>query len=304
MDYKISNSMSFIKVAYLKCIRQWVNYYILLTNIKKIVFLKYEIKRTQQKYSKEPVAVVYLARITDEVDIELVKKFAKSFIRYKVGVNYKLYIGYKDVKKSEYIRKIRYIFKELKINEIYLPPDGYDIQSYIRISKQISENKVIFFNTGTEMKTSNWLAKMLMNINKENFIIGGSGSYETLTPLIQNPPLFPNPHIRTNGFLIERKIFLNLTRGIRIKSKEDTWQFENGRNSLSAKLFENNGQVCIVDKFGIGYNFNRWPVSNTFRSSNQRNILFSDKQTREYAYSQLQYKNLLYLNAWGNKVCQ
>jgi hypothetical protein len=283
--------------------REGIHYFILCKNIKKIVFQKYYVKITRKKYSQEPVAIVYIARVTNEEEIELVDKFIKSLARYEVGANYKLYICFKDIKMKN-LKIIRRILKETTYNEIFLPSGGYDIGSYSIIAKQISENKVIFFNTSTEVKKNNWLAKMMMNINKKYFIIGGSGSFETLSPVIQNHPIFPNPHIRTNGFLIDREFFLNITKEIEIKNKEEAWNIESGRNSLSAKIFKIDGQVCVVDKFGIGYDFERWPVSKTFRSSNQKNILFSDNRVREYANSESNYKNLLYLNTWGDRIWQ
>jgi hypothetical protein len=283
--------------------REWIHYFILCKNIKKIAFQKYYVKITRKKYSQEPVAVVYLARVTDEEEIELVDKFIKSLARYKVGANYKLYIGYKDIKKKN-LKIIRRILKETTYNEIFLPSGGYDIGSYVIMAEQISENKVIFFNTSTEIKKNNWLAKMIMNINKKYFIIGGSGSFETLSPVIQNQPIFPNPHIRSNGFLVDREFFLNIMKKTEIRNKEDAWNIESGRNSISDKIFKIDGQVCVVDKFGIGYDFKRWPVSKTFRLSNQKNMLFSDNRVREYANTETKYKNLLYLNTWGDRICQ
>ena len=44
---------------------------------------------------------------------------------------------------------------------------------------------------------------------------------------------FPNPHIRTTGFLINSRIFYNFIKEKDLFNKEDTLMIESGKKSLT-----------------------------------------------------------------------
>jgi hypothetical protein len=43
-------------------------------------------------------------------------------------------------------------------------------------------------------------------------LVGATGSYESLGPALDGFPAFPNIHIRSNAFLIQRELFCVISR--------------------------------------------------------------------------------------------
>jgi hypothetical protein len=94
-------------------------------------------------------------------------------------------------------------------------------------------------------------------------------------------PAFPNPHIRSNGFLIHRERFLEL--GFTApRSKIGACVFESGSGSLTARLRRKGLRALVIDKDGRGYDVQDWTRSRTFRLSEQEDLLLHDKQTRGF----------------------
>jgi hypothetical protein len=94
-------------------------------------------------------------------------------------------------------------------------------------------------------------------------------------------PGFPNPHIRSNGFMIARKRLLKECFGP-IQTKLDACAFESSANSLTTRLRKVGLATIVVGRNGNGYDVAEWPKSETFRLGNQSNLLLSDNQSRNF----------------------
>ncbi|HEV3136440.1 MAG TPA: hypothetical protein VGZ26_01025 [Pirellulales bacterium] len=95
-------------------------------------------------------------------------------------------------------------------------------------------------------------------------------------------PSFPNPHIRSNGFMMSRERFLE-TGFPAMSSKWDAYAFESGSDGLTARLRRQGWATVVVDRTGQGYDVDAWCQSGMFRIGTQRNLLLSDNQTRMFA---------------------
>jgi hypothetical protein len=95
-------------------------------------------------------------------------------------------------------------------------------------------------------------------------------------------PAFPNPHLRSNAFMVRRERFLEFNLPA-APGKFDTSLFESGADSMTARLRASNFGVLVVGADGIAYGVADWWRSNTFRSGDQRNLLVADNHTRAYA---------------------
>ena len=94
-------------------------------------------------------------------------------------------------------------------------------------------------------------------------------------------PDFPNPHIRTNGFMIGRERLLDL--GFQAPgSKLGACAFESGADGLTVRLRRKGLRALVVDKHGCGYDTQDWSRSSTFRLGAQEGLLLHDKQTRSF----------------------
>ena len=74
---------------------------------------------------------------------------------------------------------------------------------------------------------------------------------------------FPNPHIRTNAFMIKRELFLSIKRAV-VKDKMDAYCFESGRKGLTNQLLTKGYKTLILDKSGNTYEPDQWYQSKTF----------------------------------------
>ena len=95
-------------------------------------------------------------------------------------------------------------------------------------------------------------------------------------------PPFPNPHLRTNAFLIRRELMLSLDVGDPA-SKRDAFLLESGRRSLTRQVVHRGLRVLVVGRDGLAYRPEDWPESGTFRARSQCNLLVSDNRTEEWA---------------------
>jgi glycosyltransferase involved in cell wall biosynthesis len=94
-------------------------------------------------------------------------------------------------------------------------------------------------------------------------------------------PPFPNPHIRSNGFMISRQRLLGVESG-RLRTKFDACAFESGIDSLTSQIRRKGLRAVVVGRSGQGYDVADWPRSGTFRLGNQENLILTDNQSRDF----------------------
>lgn len=111
-------------------------------------------------------------------------------------------------------------------------------------------------------------------------------------------PSFPNPHIRTNAFMIDRKRFLSFNT-FSILNKMDACGVESGYEGMTRRLLREGLKARIVGKNGKGYDVEKWHRSNTFRLGKQSNLLVSDNQTRFYETANEETQIVHSLTSWG-----
>lgn len=111
-------------------------------------------------------------------------------------------------------------------------------------------------------------------------------------------PPFPNPHVRTNAFLIRKELMTRI-RVPEIRSKQDALAFESGRLSLTRQIVESGLSALIAGRNGVAYQAAEWPKSATFRSGDQENLLVADKRTNEWLIADPETKKVLTGHSWG-----
>lgn len=109
----------------------------------------------------------------------------------------------------------------------------------------------------------------------------------------------PNPHIRTNAFMIKRELFLSL-RKTALRKKIDVYKFESGRHSMTKQVMTRGLKPVVVDRFGKIYDIPEWKASSTFWIDRQANLLVADNQTTNYATGTSERRKLLRNYAWDN----
>jgi hypothetical protein len=95
-------------------------------------------------------------------------------------------------------------------------------------------------------------------------------------------PAFPNPHIRSNGFMVARERMLEFPDGS-VRSKIDACTFESGLDSLTSRVRREGMAAVVVGNDGVGYDVQDWWRSRTFRCLDESNLLLSDNQSRMFS---------------------
>lgn len=171
--------------------------------------------------------------------------------------------------------------------------EGQDLLHYRYVALGISSDYVLFLNTHTTIKAHGWLDLMMRQTESRNVnLVGSMGSWESCP---NDGVSFPNPHIRTNGFLVERKKFLEISDR-RFRTKGECYDFESGPGNMASRL-----SSIVAGADGKGYFLNEMLASRTFRLGGQENLLFSDNQTRHYDAAGPEERARLRELAWGEK---
>jgi hypothetical protein len=174
------------------------------------------------------------------------------------------------------------------------------------VAEAIDVSWLLFLNSSSELLDEGWLAKPLVHLQRpEVGIVGATGSYEGSASslparLMRRRPLvpFPNPHIRTNAFMLGRSLALDLD-WTGATSKAGAWQIENGPQGLTRQVQQRGLEALVVGRDGIGYPVDRWREADVFRTGRQANLLVGDNRTRDFAEAKPAWRSKLTRLAWG-----
>ncbi len=295
------------------------------------------------------IGVIYLCRFAEGQ--APVRRFLQTYREYASGAEYDLHVVFKGFEGRATLDEFRALFDGVDINAIVLDDSGFDLGAYVRAAKQVSNRRLIFLNTFSQIRGANWLFYFNQALDQPGVGIAGAtgslqsnpGSYERtlyrlvvrafdglgrrlgrrtvvngaslplsmqsrsnrrylMAPfyyvyLIANFARYPNPHIRTNAFMVDREQFLLLKFPI-FRKKEDAHRFESGRSSLTRQFVARGLQAVVVGRDGKAYPVDQWRTSGTFWSGDQTNLLVADNRTIEYDESSPEMRFYLEHLAW------
>lgn len=116
---------------------------------------------------------------------------------------------------------------------------------------------------------------------------------------LKDMKLFPNPHIRTNAFMIERKLFLDVLPDS-IETKNDSYFFESGPDGLTQQILRRGMKAVVVGANGRVYAMEEWGHSGTFRLGDQHNLLVKDNQSRAFQNMSAAERRAFTTMTWGD----
>jgi hypothetical protein len=277
------------------------------------------------------VSVIYLCFLP--YGLQCLIDFITSYKEFNAGITHDLVIVFKGSQQPHETEPFLHILDQQNIAFQQLTYTGreLDISTYYWAAKQLQSEDVFFLNTRSKILASNWLYHFF-NSSKANTktIFSATGSWQShvTTAFILNKsrdeknnllqtnikkyllllkastfwwyyfPLFPNPHIRTNAFFINRKLFLSLKLHS-IVTKRDAHRFESGRNSFTVQLKSKGYDVALLSKGGEAYSEENWSGSKIFWSADQENLIIADNQTEVYASSDYESRKGLKTIVWG-----
>lgn len=279
------------------------------------------------------VSVVHLVWM--DYGIELFSKFLESYAQFPAGYPHDLvflFNGVKELKDTDpYVDLARKAGLSFKTHLNYRRDQ--DLQAYFWVTERITTPHILFLNSYVRFLSNEWLAKYMNHSNSEEIgIIGATGSWLSYYRTVRNInplkwqskaslkenlikyrtllkaefywkwlfPDFPNPHIRTNAFLIRRDLMLSI-RTKSLRSKFQAYLLESGLKSITRQILNKGKQVLVIDKNGNTHDPLKWPDAKVFWISDQENLLISDNQTQNYTNADSQGKKEMTANAWGIK---
>jgi len=280
------------------------------------------------------VCVVHLVRAQN--GIEPLIQFMSSYHKHDAGMNHQVLFALKGFRGEMVDAEYEELLSVPGARRFFLGDWGFDITTYFRTVRAANTHRFFcFLNSFSEILADDWLLKLYQaSVSRSAGIVGATGSYQGFhrdwksipykdiffsrsnwkRKLLEIPwleylneqskrlyfPEFPNPHIRTNGFLIEREIMLAFHPQMTL-TKRRSYSFESGRKSMTRQVLNMNRSVHIVGRDGSVYDIDNWKHSDTFWQAEQQNLLISDKQTRRYQAVDCRTRKVFSRYAWGQE---
>lgn len=186
---------------------------------------------------------------------------------------------------------------------------GFDLGTYRKVAERSKEEFICCLNCNSEIQADNWLAIMASGIILHGAgLVGTTASCESMLTNAERDgrpfnwirrwffPPFPNPHIRTTGFMMRRELFLELCPRW-FPTKRHCYLFESGHYSLTRRVWALGFKVRLACKNGT-HQF-EWNTKTAFRSGDQSNLLIADNQTCRYQRGTTKERTSLAEKAWG-----
>jgi cephalosporin hydroxylase len=234
--------------------------------------------------SRPSIAVCYIARGKEADWRSSIERFCDSYNQHRPGLEHTLYVIYKGFPDASSLAYARELFVGIRHKPVFLADNAFDIGAYKLWANQASEELVCLFGTSSELLADDWLRKLATNLALPDVgLVGATGSYESLSSRHKAFPPFPNVHIRSNAFMIDRTLFCRILDQFAVTTKFQALLFESGPASMSRQVLDRGQKILVVGRNGKGYPPHDWPMSGTFRQGMQENLLVADKQTRLFA---------------------
>lgn len=248
------------------------------------------------------ISVVYLAYYNEQAGygLDTVKNFLDSYKRYSAGMKVDLKFIAKNWTEKTVYEELLKMAKEVNAEVIDLPDDGWDLGAYFRAAEIIKTDYLFFFGSSSEILADNWLLYFYNAFKNDKKIkmAGAMGSWED-----PKKNVFPNFHIRTCSFMIERKLFLEYASSVKFPvTKWDTYQLEHGEISVSNYVLKKGNKIVLVNSDGNVFEPEDWPLSDTYRTPYQKKILISDKQALKYPNLTDEQKRYTEMFVWAQTI--
>jgi hypothetical protein len=275
------------------------------------------------------VCVAHLVRRGNE--LTAFQAFMDSYKSQPPGTSHRLLIVFKGYSEASDIREHEEVLSGIAHERVFVEDGGFDVGTYLEIGRRFQYEFFAFFNSFSRILHPGWLEVMYRHLRDGRAgIVGATGSFQSVltdhadlrhalrrlkavfyrrwlremrrqAQLVSHVygrfPGFPNYHIRTNAFMVPRRV-LDKLRSAGIHSKWDAYRFESGSNSLTRQVLRAGLQALIVGRDGEAYAPDQWPSANTFWLHEQENLLVSDNQTRAYSEGTQITRERLAFHAW------
>jgi hypothetical protein len=254
---------------------------------------------------------------------EPLRAFLRSYAAHPAGVEHELAVVLNGAGGDgpQEARRRELLLAELADTEhrlISLERPVLDLEAYGEAARVLEHERLCFLNSYTTILAGRWLGHLADALAQPGVgLVGASASWESqaewrrgrlrhrpqqllaLARARQDYPRFPNPHIRTSAFMLERArvLALGLTQ---LPDKRSTYLLESGPRSITRRVQAQGLRAVVVGRDGHIYDVEAWPESHTFRSGEQENLLIADNQTSDYQHASAGVRRRLARGTWGS----
>lgn len=256
-------------------------------------------KLTKVRTHMPSVAIVYLDRWGNPP--RFAQTFLDSLLSFPAGAEFDIIWqmkGYPEGANSTVLNAFKPRFQG-KIYEQHYSDNLYQFSLALDAAQTFEYDYFLFFISWSRIIGPNWL-KFYFDVfatYPDCGIVGASASYERLLP----DQAFPNPHIRTNAYMVARKLYLSLYFGI-LDNKAAGRFVEAGPNSITAQIRKVGLRPMLIDRDGTVFQIEDWPKSRTFRLGEQEGLLVADNQTDHFMSLSKPRRKHIVGEAWGNEA--
>jgi hypothetical protein len=253
------------------------------------------------------VCVVHL--VWAPLGADPLRRFVQSYRAVPSGRDHVLLVILNGFSEGPALEAARAELADVEHEDLLLDEPMQDLAAYRAGAEHTTARTLCFLNSHSELIAGSWLALLHDQLQVPGVgVVGASGSHESVysdTPLPLKPlrwrqyPAFPNPHLRTNAFMLERDLMLELDWRVG-RSKASAHRLESGAHGITRQIVARGAEARVVGRDGEGYEPEAWPTSRTYRSGAQENLLVADNRTRQYAEADVQRRQQLARMAWGD----
>jgi hypothetical protein len=193
-----------------------------------------------------------------------------------------------------------------------------DLAAYAEAARRLDQERLCFVNSYSTILLDGWLGLLARALAEPGVgLAGATGSWESqaewfrgrvrhwpqqlagLRAARRDYPRFPNPHLRSNAFIVQRSSLLEM--GLEaVRDKRGAYVLESGRRSITRRVEEAGLSAVVVGRDSRVYDVEQWPASRTFRSGDQENLIVADNQTRDYQQASAMLRRRLARASWGD----
>ncbi len=195
-----------------------------------------------------------------------------------------------------------------------------DLAAYGHAARQLECPRLCFLNSYSVLAVDGWLSLLAGALDDPSVgLAGATASWESQAEWVRGRaiywpyqllrlraarreyPRFPNPHVRTTAFMLDRATVA--TMGLEhVRNKRAAYLLESGRASITRQVQQRGRRAVVVGGDGRVYDVDEWPRSRSYRSGRQENLLVADNRTRDWQQASPRRRRRLSLDAWGEQA--
>lgn len=273
------------------------------------------------------VCVVHL--VWEPLGVEAFKRFLSSYQQNRGGLEHQLLIIFNGFNEGQGLAPYLELLEGCSYQPLILSRRSQDIPAYFAAARSSTSDFVCFLNSYSVLLDESWLRKLCSHVEQHDVgLVGATGSYQSLYCSVKDSmtlangnytlkrlagsPLrhwtlrklktyfdpFPNPHIRSNAFMLARDLMLSLEPR-QIRTKMEAMRFESGKNNLTRQIQLMGLKTLVIGRDGQAYGPETWFDSQTYKSAKQSNLLVADNRTEQYALADSEARRAMTKTAWG-----